>query len=200
MAVIDKIKRRLTGKRGWVFTPRDFLDLGSRAAVDQTLSRLARQGVIRRVDRGVYDYPRQHSKLGTMSPDIDQLAGAVAKKSGDTVFPSGAAAANILGLSTQVPARPTYMTSGATRVTRIGGRTIAFRHARTPILDGVPAKVNYTLQALAYLGKNGIDADLLKRCADQLDSRDVKALTGARLVVSGWMANAITKIEGLKYG
>lgn len=67
---IDKIKRRIIGKgRGAVFTPADFLDLGSRASVDQTLSRLTDQGVIRRLARGIYDYPKTSPRLGRLSPD-----------------------------------------------------------------------------------------------------------------------------------
>jgi len=86
--IISRIKRR---KPGWVFTPRDFLDVGSRAAVDQVLSRLVKQGMVRRLDRGIYDYPKQSTLLGTLSPNPDNIARAMA--AGDDVFPSGAMAA-----------------------------------------------------------------------------------------------------------
>jgi len=76
-----KIKRRIIGKgRGYVFTPRDFLDLGSRAAVDQALSRLADQGAVRRLARGIYDYPKQSPRFGALSPDMDTIARAIARK------------------------------------------------------------------------------------------------------------------------
>ena len=83
---IDKIKRRIIGKgRGAVFTPADFLDLGSRASVDQTLSRLTDQGVIRRLARGIYDYPKTSPRLGRLSPDPDAVAAAIARKDGRVV-------------------------------------------------------------------------------------------------------------------
>ena len=114
--VANTITRRIRAKgRGWVFTPKDFLDVGVRATVDQTLSRLARKDDIRRLDRGLYDYPKQHDKLGTLSPSAGDLAQALATKTGDKIFPSGATSANYLGLSTQVPARPVYLTNGSSK-------------------------------------------------------------------------------------
>lgn len=200
-AVNDRIIRKIRAKqRGWVFTPKDFLDFGSRAAIDQALSRLARAGVIRRLDRGLYDYPKQHAVLGTLSPDVDRIADAVSAKTGESVFPSGAMAANYMGLSTQVPAKPSYLTNGASKVRKIAGRTLTFKHARVPILDQVPAQVNYTLQALAYLGRDNVDADVIKRCAKRLDGRDLKALNASRAVVPGWMADVILKIESAAHG
>ena len=199
-AVMTLIKRRILGRKGWVFTPKDFLDVGTRAAVDKTLTRLAGQGVIRRLDRGIYDYPQQHVTLGNLSPDADSLATALATRTGNRLFPSGATAANLLGLSTQVPGRVTYMTDGVSRVRKIAGRTITFKHARTPILSDVPVKVNYTLQALAYLGKENIDNEIVARCADQLGDLDIKALVGAKTLVAGWIADTITRIEKVKHG
>src|SRR5690349_6053062 len=135
-AMADKIMKRIRGKgRGWVFTPRYFIDLGTRGAVDMALSRLTQHGSIRRVGRGLYDYPRLHAKLGALSPDADSLAQAVSTQSGDKVFISGAAAANTLGLSTQVPARATYATTGPSRIKTVGGRTLALKHARAPLID-----------------------------------------------------------------
>ena len=83
---IDKIKRRIIGKgRRAVFTPADFLDLCSRDSVDQTLSRLTDQGVIRRLARGIYDYPKTSPRLGRLSPDPDAVAAAIARKDGRVV-------------------------------------------------------------------------------------------------------------------
>lgn len=202
MAVIaDQIPRRIRAKgRGWVFTPKDFLDLGTRAAVDQTLSRLAKAGTIRRIGRGVYDYPVNHSTLGLLSPDIDGVASATSAQTGDTAFPSGASAANYLGLSTQIPARPTYTTTGATKVKKIGGRTIAFKHSRAPILQGASLRVNYVLQALAYLGKDEVNDDVIQRCASRLNDPDMKTLIASKRLMPGWMADTITKIDRIRHG
>ncbi len=200
-AIASKIMLRIRAKqRGWVFAPRDFTDLGARAVVDQTLSRLVRKGSIRRLGRGVYDYPRHHAVLGTLAPDADSLAQAVSAKSGDTAFPSGAVAANLLGLSTQVPARPVYLTNGRSRTRKIAGRTITLKHARVPLLSQLPDKVNLTLQALSYIGKDNLDDQALSRCAKKLNDGDMRALVIAASYVPSWMADKLRRIQQLKHG
>lgn len=110
--ILDRIRRQGRGK---VFTPKDFLDLGSRDAADQSLSRLAKAGEIQRLGRGLYHYPLINERLGiSLSPDLDEIAEALARQTGSKVVPSGAVAANRLGLSTQVPAKPVYLTDGRT--------------------------------------------------------------------------------------
>lgn len=200
-AIANTITRRIRAKgRGWVFTPKDFLDVGARATVDQTLARLARKGAIRRLDRGLYDYPKQHDKLGTLSPSADDLAQAIAAKTGDRIFPSGAAAANYLGLSTQVPARPVYLTNGTSRTKKVAGRTITLKHARVPIMNRITDQTNFMLQALSYLGQNNIDDTVIQQCADRLDNRDMKDLSASVSRVPGWMADVILRIQQTKHG
>ncbi len=199
--VTDHIKKRIRAKkRGWIFIPKDFLDLGPRTAVDQALSRLAKQGMIRRLDRGLYDYPRQHKILGLLSPDMDKLAQAITAKAGDKVFPSGAIAANLLGLSTQVPAKPLYMTNGPSRTKQIGGRSIVFKHARVPLLDRLSSKGNSILQALSYLGKSNIDDQVIHHCAKLLDNQDIKGLINSAPQLPGWLADTILRVQQHHHG
>ena len=194
-AMADRIMKRIRGKgRGWVFTPKHFIDFGSRGSVDVAISRLAQSGSIRRLSRGLYDYPRQHDKLGTLSPDPATIADAIATRSGDKLAPTGAAAANSLGLSTQVPARTSYATSGRTRVAKAAGRTVTLRHSRAPVLDQASDTANAVLQALAQLGKAQVDADVIRRLATRIDDRALKQLLQARPAMPGWMGDVILKI------
>jgi hypothetical protein len=188
--IISRIKRR---KPGWVFTPKDFLDVGSRAAIDQVLSRLVKQDMVRRLDRGVYDYPKQHPKLGTLSPDYDDLARALA--GGDLVFPSGAVAANTLGLSTQVPAKSFYVTNSTVRSRCIAGQTIKLKRARVALLDNVHDKTNFVLQALSYLRKTNMDDQVIQRCVRVLSDSDMKDLNKAMHRIPSWMADTLHKIQ-----
>lgn len=200
-AMAEKIMKRIRGKgRGWVFTPKDFIDFGTRGAVDMALSRLTQSDTIRRVGRGLYDYPRLHAKLGALSPDIDSLVQAVAVQSGDKVFSSGAAAANRLGLSTQIPAKATYVTSGLSRVKKVAGRTLALKHARAPLIDKASGQANAVVQAMAHLGRDNIDADMIRRLADRLDDRDMKVLIGFRPRMPGWMGDMVLKIGAARHG
>ncbi len=126
----DDILNRIRGQdRGKVFTPKDFLDLGSRDAADQSLSRLVKSSEIQRLGRGLYHNPRMNARLGIpIGPDPDQIAEALGRQTGSRVLPSGAVAANRLGLSTQVPAKPVYVTDGRTRQVRIVGMVFQIRH------------------------------------------------------------------------
>ncbi len=200
-AVTDKIMKRVRGKgRGWAFTPKDFLDLGTRASIDMALTRLVQADQIRRIGRGLYDYPKLHDKLGALTPDADTIAQAVATQSGDKVSTSGAQAANRLGISTQVPAKTSYATSGQTRVKKVAGRTIALKRSRAPILDDASPDANAVLQLLAHVGKDKIDDDLIQRLSAQIDDRDFKALTKAQPLMPGWMSDAVLKIGLVRHG
>lgn len=200
-AVTDKIMKRVRGKgRGWAFTPKDFLDLGTRASIDMALTRLVQANQIRRIGRGLYDYPKLHDKLGALTPDADTIAQAVATQSGDKLSSSGAQAANRLGISTQVPAKTSYATSGQTRVKKVAGRTIALKRSRAPILDDASPEANAVLQLLAHVGKDKIDDDLIQRLSAQIDDRDFKALTKAQPLMPGWMSDAVLKIGLVRHG
>lgn len=112
-SVPDRIMKRVRSSgRGGVFTPSDFLNVAGRAAVDQALSRLVKNGALRRLTRGLYDYPKLHPKLGRLSPTPDDIAQALARETGSQVQIAGARAANALGLTTQMPAKNTYLTDG----------------------------------------------------------------------------------------
>src|SRR5262245_37583749 len=116
--IIDRLRRQ---GRGTVFTPKDFLAIGSRDAVDQALSRLAKAETVQRLGRGLYYYPKMNKRLGiAIPPDVDEIADAFARQTGSRIAPSGATAANSLGLTTQVPAKPVYLTDGRSRQLRIG--------------------------------------------------------------------------------
>lgn len=200
-AVADRIIKRVRAKgRGWAFTPKDFLDLGTRASVDMALSRLAQQGHIRRIGRGLYDYPKLHAKLGALTPDVDTIAQAVAIQSGDKIFTSGAQAANLMGISAQVPAKASYATSGSSRVKKVAGRTIALKRSRAPILDNATPAANAVLQLLSHVGKANIDDDLIRRCADRLNQQDLRALKKAQAAMPGWMSDAVLKISVAHHG
>ena len=192
---IDKIKRRIIGKgRGAVFTPADFLDLCSRDSVDQTLSRLTDQGVIRRLARGIYDYPKTSPRLGRLSPDPDAVAAAIARKDGRVVQVSPARAANMLGLTTQVPAKAVYLTDGPSRTKQIGAQTIIMRNAAARNLVGAGKPTGAVFQALRYLSKDGVDADIVARLARTIDADTRRALVKYALQAPGWMRPVVQQI------
>ncbi len=151
----DKIMRRIRSKgRGkWVCTPKDFLDIGSRAAIDQALSRLVKSDNLRRIGHGLYDLPRISDVLKRPAPvNIDFAIAAITRRDNIRIMGDGITAANQLGLTNAVPVKTTYMTDGATRNIKIGGRTIHLRHAKPSVMSWVGKASAPVAQALCWLG------------------------------------------------
>jgi hypothetical protein len=142
--------------RGSVFVPGDFLDLGSREAVDIVLHRLTRKGTIRRLARGVYDFPKEHPILGPLSPPADAVAQALAGRDQTRLQPAGAYAANALGLTEQVPAKAVFLTDGPSRTVKIGPTTIQLRRTTPRNMAAAGRLSGLLIQALRELGKEHV--------------------------------------------
>jgi hypothetical protein len=191
----QKIMSRVRGKgRGNVFVPKDFTDFGARTGIDKALSRLAASGAIRRLDRGLYDLPRVHPSLGALGVDPYALAKALGRRTGDVVVLSGASAANKLGLSTQVPMRSVFLTSGDSRSFTIGRQSLTLRHA--PALDLLfpNTKAGMTISALRYLGQANIDQQMVDHLAQVLPAVDKRRLTKAQAQMPTWLAQIMDQV------
>lgn len=150
--------------RGAVFTPNDFWNLGSRSSIDQGLSRLVKRGTIRRLARGVYDYPRTNRELGISAyPSVEHIAKAITKSHGARIQISGAYAANILGLSTQVPARIVYLTDGYSKRVALGKQTLIFRRASPKVMKTAGRVSGTVIQALKHIGQAAITPAIVRQ-------------------------------------
>lgn len=198
-AVEQKILSRIYGRgRGWAFSKTDFVAGFGEANIHQALSMLARAGRTRRVCHGVYDYPRYSDLLGqNLSPDIDQVAGALARKFNWRIQPSGEAALNLLGLSTQVPGRWVYLSDGPNREYPVGeeGRQIlAFR--KSPLKDsGFKYRESGLLvQALKALGKERVDTVVIETLRRWLEPKLRRPILSDTRAVSGWILQIIKQV------
>lgn len=178
-----------------VYTSKDFLDLGARAAVDQSLTRLADRKTVQRIGRGLYRIPRTNPRLGIdLASDIDEIAQALARKTGSRVVPSGAVAANSLGLSTQVPAKLVYLTDGRTRSVRVGNTIFILKHAPPKDLPlGRPTSA-MVFQALRYLGREVVEQDTITHLRRRLSSQERRRLLKDVNYVTDWVAAVIRQI------
>lgn len=167
--------RALASGRGSVFTPSDFLDLAERPTVDQALSRLANNGKLRRLARGLYDLPEVHLRLGPLSPDPDHFARALARETGAKVQIADARAAHLLGLTPQVPAQSDYLTDGPSRRVALGKRVINLRHSSLKHLILPGSAAGTIVQALRHLGPTRAD-DVVRIAARSLPVADKKKL------------------------
>lgn len=192
--IVDRLRRQ---GRGRVFTPKDFLDIGSRDAVDKALSRLAKADTVQRLGRGLYCYPKINKRLGiAVPPNVDDIADALARQTGSRIAPSGATAANRLGLSTQVPAKPVYLTDGRSRQVQVGDFVVVVKHVapkELPVGNRTSATV---LQALRHLGKDAVDSTVVSRIRKVLSPKSRSQLLQDARYTTDWIADAVRQIAG----
>lgn len=195
-SVTDKILTRIRRNgRGHAFSSKDFLDIGTRASVDHALSTLTKRGEIRRVARGIYDYPKVNPELGgELSPDYDSVARAIARKNGVRIEPSGAWAANLLGLSTQVPAKIVYLSNGTSRAYQVGSQKIAFQRVSPKELLPKSGPSTLVVQALRYLGQDQVDDSVVRQVRDRLSPSDRKALLRDARYTADWIFEVVKRI------
>ncbi len=185
--------------RGFAFSGKDFLRVGNRASVDKALSVLAQEGSIRRVSRGIYDYPRFNKLLGgELSPSYDQVVQAIARKNGFQIEASGAWAANLLGLSTQVPAKIVYLTDGLPRTIEVGKQQIEFRHVEPKALVRGRKTSGLVVQALRHLGKERVDSEVIEKIRTRLRGQDRKALLKDTRYTIDWVYEHVKEIARRK--
>ena len=167
------------------------LHLGNRAAIDQVLSRLARSGKLFRVQRGVFALPVQ-TKFGLRAPSVPALVQHLAETTGETIAPGEAAAANKVGLTTQVPVRPVYLTSGRTRRLQVGAQTVELRHAPQWKLVFPNEPAGTAIRALTWLRKTGQEG-MRNSVVETLPPNEKQKLFEARGRLPEWLAEELSE-------
>jgi len=190
------LKRIRVHGRGWVFTPRDFLDLGTRGAVDIVLWRLTEDKTIRRLAQGLYDYPRVHKKLGVLAPNPDDVAAVLAARTGSRVQVSGARAANLLGLTEQVPAQLVYLTDGPAHRLKIGAQTIQLKPARPSRFPAAGTPAGLALQAIRAVGPKANKDLVVRQLSRALSARDRAQLAKLIKHAPTWSHEIIRQLKG----
>ncbi len=193
---VDKksISRIIGHGKGWVFTPAHFSDLGSRDAVASALKRYRQSGLIRQLARGLYDYPRTDPELGMLTPSPDSVAKALAGRDAVRLQPSGAYAANLLGLSTQIPMKIVYLTDGRSRTVQIGKKQIILKRT-TPRNMATAGRISgLVIQALRHLGQKHVNEDVIARLDRRLDADAGKQLLKDVRFAPAWIADIMRRL------
>jgi Family of unknown function (DUF6088) len=192
--IMDQVRVRGRGK--WVFTPKDFLDLGSRAAIDRALSRLVVDGKLRRIGRGLYDFPRQSKILRGAAPaNLDATVQAISRRDQIQVMPNGIVFANDLGLTNAVPARPSYISSGRTKTVLVGNRKVYLQHVSQKVIAWADRPGGQFVAAVLWLDKAIASApdmiDLMRlKLADDVKQDLLQDLD----LLPSWMASIAKKV------
>ena len=170
-----------------VYTPFDFLDLGSPHSVGMALMRLVRSGAVRRLARGLYDVPRRHPLLGELQPIADEIAQALSRRHGALVQPAQAMAANLLNLSEQVPARAVYETDGPSRIVKVGSLSIQLKHRPPRQVRNASPMSNLVFAALRSVGKANVNQARVTHLRQTLSAEDRAALLKDLPLAPAWM-------------
>jgi len=196
-SIVTKIKKRIYREgQGFVFTKSHFLDVGSRTAVAKALERLADSGAIRRIARGLYDYTEKHHALGELPANYKRIAQALAGRDNLKIQPSGAYAANLLGLTEQVPAKIVFLTDGANRTVQVKNQQIILKRT-TPKNMATAANVSgLVIQALRYLGKNHVDDKTIGMLKKRLTGDDKRQLMHDLRYAPAWIGSIFRQLQG----
>jgi hypothetical protein len=193
---VDKktISRIFGHGKGWVFTPAHFSDLGSRDAVASALRRYRQSGLIRQLARGLYDYPRTDPELGMLTPSPDAIARALAGRDAVRLQPSGAYAANLLGLSTQIPMKIVYLSDGRSRTVQIKNKQIILKRTTPRNMATAGRTSGLVIQALRHLGLKHVDEDVIARLDRRLDTDARKQLLKDVRFAPAWIADIVRRL------
>lgn len=180
---------------GELFTASALSHLGTRANIHQVLSRMTKAGQIERITHGVYLKPRTSKYVQKVSPGAEKIAKAVVASSNQVMSISGAEAARMFGLSTQMPTQPVFLTSGSSRALTIGKRVIQLRHtsARWLALAGRPA--GEALVALRYLGRELVTTQTVAKIKKGLAPEEFELLKSPSCKRPAWLDDVIYKYE-----
>ena len=176
-SIENKVLSRIYGhKRGWVFTPGHFRDLGNDLSVRKSLQTLTDRGRIQRLARGLYYYPVEHPRLGTLTPTSEQIAQALAGKDSLRIQPSGAYAANLLGLTDQVPAKVIFLTDGTNRRIKVGKQEIILQQTTPKNMATAGRITGLVIQALRSFGNDHVDDRMIEKLSNRLNDEDHRQL------------------------
>jgi hypothetical protein len=187
--------------RGKPFTTYSLLKFGTRAAIDQALSRLATNGEIVRLTRGVYVRPEQNRFVGQVLPEPYKIAQVIAEKTNEVVQVSGAEAARQFGLSTQVPAQPIFLTSGQSRRFNMGSLEVTMKHVSKKKIPLSKSRIGLAISAIWYLGKEQATYQTIEAIKKKLSPKEFINFVSSTQYMPAWMSNLVLqyqKIQGIE--
>ncbi|MCY3770940.1 MAG: DUF6088 family protein [Gemmatimonadetes bacterium] len=177
---------------GTLLCPNALLHLGTRSAVDQALSRLARNGRLMRICQGMYARPVE-TRFGFRPPAVEKVVMSLSVLTGETIVPCGGAFANALGFTTQVPVRSVYLTSGPDRCLKFGELRVELRHSPSWQLVAPHRKGGDTIRALVWLGPREVE-EHVGMIKNKLSAEDRRELLTLRAAMPTWMAEPVSRM------
>lgn len=191
----DLIIIDINSKNLKVFCAKDFIHLAESKTINKSLERLVLSNKIRRVLTGIFYISKYIEILNDYeSPSIDEIAKALARKNNWAITPTGNVALNKLGLSTQVPSKYLYLSSGTYKKYQIGNAELQFRRTNNRELFKYSEETNLIIQAIKTLGKNNITENDINRISIRFESSKKNAILEESKTTSMWIYEIIKKI------
>ncbi len=194
-----EILNRIDEKEYGAFTTSDFIDMDNYKTISKTLERFENERIIKRIRRGVYYRPKHNNLLGIdESPDINQVALAIARQLNIIIIPSGNFALNIIGLSTQVPSKYIYVTNGAYNEYEVGNNKIYFKHSTSREITALDNRILISIQALKTIGKGNVDSSIRDKLSTFLGNDNKEYIKSNNLRITSWIYDELKMIGGMK--
>lgn len=193
---MEKIRERIMqAPDGSVFVNSDFADITDTNTIKQIISRLIKEGTLRRIIRGVFEKPK-YSKLlqEYVAADPNEIANALARCYHWTIAPCGDTALNKLGLSTQVTAVWSYISDGPYKTYEWDKTKIEFKHRTNKEITGLSPTTTLVIQALKTLGKENTDSKVIRILSHRLNTEEKAALLREGSEATDWVYNVIREI------
>ncbi|NQP58018.1 hypothetical protein HO913_01585 [Streptococcus suis] len=193
----QKILNRIENhESNWVFIANDFFDIAGYETVRSTLNRLVEDKRIIRIMKGIYYNPNFIELIGEYeAPSINEVANAIARKYNWTIAPSGNTALNILGLSTQVPAKWTYISDGRYVSFSFGNITIEFKRRNNGDISKMSRLTAMVIQSIKAIGKDKITSNQIDYLREKLTEKEKAALRTESKYTSAWVYDVIKNIS-----
>lgn len=183
-SVKEKIEQAPPGS---IFFSDSFLELGSARAVAKTLERLTNKSKLQRLAPGIYIKPEMDPFIGPVSPGMDAIAHAIAKRDKARIVPTGEYALNRLGLSTQLPMNLVYLTDGAARKVKIGKRSITFKKATPKNVAAIGPISRLVIQALRSIGQKNLTENEQAKIIKALQKETLENIQHDILLAPEWI-------------
>ena len=178
-----------------MFTTKQFMvDSDNSGTVRTALTRLVQKGIIRRLGHGLYDFPVVHPKLGLLAPRVERVIEAIKKVEAIEVQPTGAYAANLLGLSTQVPMKIQLYTNGPKKTITFGRQVLDLKPTTPKNMVGAGTKAGLILHALRYIGKDDVTPEVIEQLKKHCSTSDLKSLNAQARFAPMWIARIFNEL------
>ena len=197
MKLYEKVFYFISGHgRGWAFSSSDLIKKFDRQQIDSTLSDLSKNKKIRRISRGIYDYPKYSDFLQKeLSPDIDQVARAYARKFNWRIEVSGDSALNLLNLSTQIQAKYIYLSDGPNKSYKVlDNVTLEFKKSSLKDIGFKYKESSLIVQALKALGKKHITLETITKIREQINPKMYEKILKDTQSTTVWVYEIIKQI------